>query len=164
MGTGGSQSGYEGGVGVYDWLSGGDGELYLKVFNDIGSALTNGDVYFLSWAKDTTVGTYRPTLDACATSATVFRQVVVVNNAPLRAATIADDAWGYVQVRGYCPVIAVTASVSAGELYLQAVTGTAIAATDGASVTNDSFGIAVTAYATGFCTGILFGTKSGIGM
>jgi hypothetical protein len=163
MGFGASQGGYRNGLGVIDWLPGADGELFVKVYNDRAAALTNGDVYFLSYLSDidslTVVG--RPTLDPCATSA-VYRQVVVVNNAPLNKATIADAEWGYVQVRGYCPKVAVASDVDTIDYYIQAADGTAIAVKD-SSMSNDSFAIATSVYSAGFCKAVLFGERSTIG-
>jgi hypothetical protein len=168
MGLGASQDGYENGLGVIDWLPGSDGELFVKIYNDRGAALTNGDVYFLSYLSDadSLTVTGRPTLDPCATTA-VYRQVVIVNNAPLNLATIADATWGYVQVRGYCPKVAVTSGVDTAEQYIQGADGTAIAVVEsagsGTTLSNDTFGIAITAYSAGFCTATLFGERSTIG-
>jgi hypothetical protein len=160
MGLGASQDGYQGGLGVIDFLPGGDGEKFVKVYNDTGAAVTNGDLFFLSYAKDadTLSPSARPTLDACATSA-VYRHIVVINNAPLRGATIADAAWGYAQVMGYCPKVACAATISIDDFLGGSNSTPAIAADDGTTIANTSFGIAVTAYSAGFCTAILFGER-----
>jgi hypothetical protein len=160
MGQGASQDGYQGGLGIIDFLPGGDGEKFVKVYNDTGSAVTNGDLFFLSYSRDSESLTValRPTLDACATSS-VWRHIVVVNNAPLRGATIAADAWGYVQLMGYCPKVACAATIAIDDFLAGSNSTPAIAADDGTTITNASFAIALTAYATGFCTAILFGER-----
>jgi len=152
---------YQGGTNID--MIGADFIQYIKVYNDIGAAVTNGDVYFLDWHRDadSLATPAYPTLVACATSA-VQRQVVVVNNAPLSKDTIADAAFGYVQIRGFCPKIATASGVAIAD-YLEAVNATAVSADDGTTQTADSFAIATTAYASGFCEGILFGTTSLIG-
>ena len=175
--TNGSVSGYQGGLGVYD-LVGQGFELYIKVYNDLGATINNGDVYFLDWKKDadSLSPSARPTLVACATTA-VQRQVVVVNNitpnnlpvagsVPTNSSTsIADTTWGYVQLRGYCPKIKAASGVLIDD-FLEAVNASQEAADDGTTQTADSFAIAVTDIndpATGYCAGVMFGTTSLIG-
>jgi hypothetical protein len=152
-------SGYQGAAGVIDMV-GEDFDQFIKIYNDKAGTLTNGDVYFLSFIRDIDSMTVaaRPTLDAVAQSAAIYRQIVVVNNAPLGKATIADTEWGYVQVRGYCPKIAVVSTIAIDD-FLMGDAGTAIAEEAGTTITTNSFGIAITAYAAGFCEGILFGDR-----
>lgn len=156
---------YEGAAGALDIISGGNGEIFYKVYNDLGAAVTNGDVYFLDWQKDadSLSPSARPTLVLPATSS-VYRQVVVVNNALLNSDTIADASWGYVQYRGYCPKVA-AASTTAIDDYLQGTNGTAVSSDDGTSQTTDSFGIAITDEDTvaGFVEAMLFGQPVTIG-
>jgi hypothetical protein len=177
MSTNGAISGYEGGLGVYDLVEQGF-EQYIKVYNDLGAAVSNGDVYFLDWSKDadSLSPSARPTLVACATSA-VPRQVVVVNNiipnnlpvagsVPTNSSTgIADTMWGYVQLRGYCPKIKCAATIAIDD-FLQGANASQTAADDGTTQTADSFAIAVSAVddpATGYCAGVMFGTTALIG-
>lgn len=152
---------YQGGSNI-DML-GADFKQHIKVYNDLGAAVNNGDVYFLDWKRDadSLATAARPTLVACATTA-VQRQVVIVENSPLGKDSIADQALGYVQIRGYCPKIATAATVAIDD-YLEAVNATAVSADDGTTQTADSFAIATTAVASGYCEGILFGTLATIG-
>jgi hypothetical protein len=155
---------YQGDLGALDVIQDGFNK-WIKVYNDLGSAVTNGDVYFLDWHRDAdsrTVATY-PTLVACATTA-VQRQVVVVNNAPLGLTTIADAAFGYVQVAGYCPKVKCASTVAIAD-FLEAVNASQQAADDGTTQTADSFAIADTDEDTvaGFCAAMMFGTTALIG-
>lgn len=140
-----------------------DGDLFIKVYNDTGAAVNDGDVYMLSFLKDadSSDGRNVPTLDAAATTA-IYRQFVVVQNFPRKLSTIADADWGFVQVRGYCRKVKAAATVVA-EDFLQGTNATAEAADDGTSYTTDSFGIAKTAVSGGFVEAELFGTRSLIG-
>jgi hypothetical protein len=117
-------------------------EKLILVYNDLGSAITSGDVYHLSYERDADSLTVpaRPTLVACATSS-VYQHIAVVNNARLGKSTIADKEWGYVQVRGYCPDVKCTTATQAIDTYIQGTNGTQAATTDGASRTTDSFAI-----------------------
>lgn len=153
---------YEGAKGSFEFFENGF-DQFIKAYNDTGAAVTNGDVYFLSFLKDadSLSPSARPTLDAAATT-TVYRQVVIVNNAPKGLDTIADTAWGYVQIRGYCPKVKAASTVAIDD-FLQGTNATQEAADDGTTITADSFGIAVTATASGFCEAILFGERSLIG-
>lgn len=165
MPTNGSVAGYEGSVGVYDIIENGYDQL-IKVYNDLGATVNNGDVYFLDWKRDadSLSPAVRPTLVACATSA-VQRQVVVVNNVQLGKESIADQAFGYVQLRGYCPKVKCAATIAVDD-FLQGANGSQAAADDGTTQTADSFGIAVTAVddpATGYCSAVMFGTTALIG-
>jgi len=165
MSTNGSVAGYQGSVGVVDVLESGYDRL-IKVYNDLGAAVSNGDVYFLDWKRDaySQSPAVRPTLVACATTA-VPRQIVVVNNVPEGKETIADAAFGYVQIQGYCPKVKCAATVAA-EDFLQGANGSQEAADDGTTQTADSFAIAVTAVddpATGYCSAFMFGTTALIG-
>jgi hypothetical protein len=153
---------YQGAKGAIDVVER-DFNKFIKVYNDLGSAVTNGDVYHLSYERDadslTVAG--RPTLVACATTS-VPRQTVVVNNTILGESTIADQAWGYVQIQGYCPKIKVASTVAIDD-YLQGANGSQEAADDGTSQTTDSFGIALSAYSSGYAEGLLFGISAIIG-
>lgn len=176
MSTNGSVSGYEGGLGVYDLVEQGF-EQYIKIYNDTGATLSNGDVVCLEWFKDVDSLTVsaRPTVKTPATTA-IYRQFGVVNNiipnnlpvagsVPTNSSTgIADTTFGYIQLRGYCPLIK-GAGVTAEDCF-QAVNASTSAATDGASVTTDSIGVAITTSndpSTGYFSGVLFGTRALIG-
>jgi len=150
----GTVSNYEGATGAIDTITGAHGEVFIKVYNNTGAAVNNGDVYFLNWKRDSSSGA-RPTLEAVATS-TVARQVVVVNNAPLARDSIANGKYGYVQLRGYCPKVK-SANTVAIDDFLAGTNASQTAADDGTSQTGKSFGIATTAYAGGFVEAILFG-------
>lgn len=179
MSTNAGISGYQGGLGVYDLVSQGF-EQYIKVYNDTGGTISNGDVYFLEWFKDTDSlsPSARPTLGVCATgTSTIYRQIVVVNNiipnnlpvagsVPTNSSTgIADATWGYVQLRGYCPKIKCAATIAIDDL-LNATDASQTAADGGTSYTTNSFAIAVTAVdnpETGYCSGVLFGEPALLG-
>jgi hypothetical protein len=65
-------------------------------------------------------------------------------------ATIADQAWGFVKVRGLCIKVKANSAIdaTASHLYMQGANGSQEAADDGAAYTADSFAIAVTASGT----------------
>lgn len=156
---------YQGALGVLDVVESGSGEKYIKVYNDTGSAVTNGDVYFLSYEKDadSLSPSARPTLEAMATTS-VYRQIVVVNNVLLGATTIADQAWGYVQIAGYCPDVNTDVTSVAIDRYLQGKNSAATAADDGTTITTDSFAITVGAiFSTSHIAALLFGERTIIG-
>lgn len=156
---------YRGALGALAKINGGNGEVYQLVYNDTGSAITNGDVYFLSYLKDADSLTVsaRPTLDTPATTS-VYRQIVVVNNTPLGLSTIADAAWGYVQISGYCPDVNTDVTSVAIDRFLQGKNTAVLAADDGTSYTTDSFAITVGAiFSTSHIEAILFGVRTVIG-
>jgi len=159
----GNMKNYQGSLGALDVIDDGFNK-WIKVYNDLGSAVNNGDVYFLDFKRDAdsrAVPAY-PTLEATATSA-VYRQVVVVDNSPLGLTSIADADFGYVQVAGYCAKVAVAAGVNAADRFIQGANASAVGADDGTSITTDSFATSVTAYDSGYCTAMLFGQRSLIG-
>jgi hypothetical protein len=158
-------SDYQGVVGTGGEIIRAGFEEYIKVYNDIGSAITNGDCYFLSWLKDadSLSPSARPTLDAMATTA-VYRQIVVVNNHILGKSTIADTEWGYVQKSGYCPDVNTNVTNVAIDRFLQGLNAAATAADDGTSYTSDSFAITVSAiFSTSHIAATLFGVRTIIG-
>jgi len=160
----GEVSDYQGAEGMTDVIVEGF-DVYIKVYNDTGAAVTNGDVFFLGFAVDADSldpSTYF-TLDALATSA-IYRQIVVVNNRILGKATIGDTEWGYVQVRGYCPDVSITAASVAKSRYLQGKNATATLEDDGTTITTDSCAVAVGAvFSTTHVPALLFGYRTIIG-
>jgi hypothetical protein len=147
--------GYAGTKGAAEYDSP-DGSHFVLIFNDIGSAITNGDVYRLDTA-DSSGGNY-PTLVLPATEATLISRICVVANGILNKTTIAEGEWGYVQTKGYCPVIKCDSSV-ADEEYLEVLNATSTAIDSGA-FNDEAFAQAKSAAASGFCTGHLFGRES----
>jgi len=138
-----------------------EGRHFIYFWNDIGSAVADGDVYFLDWVKPTD-STNVPTLAACATSA-IYRLVAVVANAEFDGtASVADDTWGWCQVQGYCRKIKCAATIAIGDFF-QGVNASVEAGDDGTTQTIDSFGIATTAVAANYAEGILFGLPVNIG-
>jgi len=133
--------------------------IVMKIYNDLGSTISKGGVYFLDHAKDadSLSPSARPTVVLPATVA-FGREVVVALE------DIADQTYGLFMKRGYCPVV-LCASTIAAEDYLQGANASATAADDGTAQTADSFGIATTAYAaaTTSCEAYLFGTPATIG-
>lgn len=144
-------------------------QVFLKVYNDTGATVNEGDLYWVSFAKDadSLSPSARPTLDV-VTSATaaygnVPRLYCVIQNARFidqsqtgLSGGIADANWGWAQISGYCEKIKTTGTVTA-EDYLQGTTASQAATSDGTTITVDSFGIALTTAASNFCTGWLFG-------
>lgn len=168
---------YQGANGAIEVLSDGFDE-YIKIYNDTGAALNNGDNYFLELNIDADDGVIRPVVKACATSA-VRRHIVVIDNSPLLKDTIADQAWGFVKSRGLCIKVKANAAITgaAAHLYMQGANGSQEAADDGAAYTADTYAIAVTASGTildssvsagtsalaGYCSAILLGREVTIG-
>jgi len=152
---------YRGAVGAIEII--GDGfDKFIKVYNDTGGTITNGDVYFLSFLKDadSLSPSARPTLDTMATTS-VFRQVVVVNDP---RGSIADTDWGLVQISGYCPDVKTSVTSVAIDRFLQGKNSDTVAADDGTTLTADSFGITVGAiFNTSHIAAILFGHRTLIG-
>lgn len=133
--------------------------IIYTVYNDLGSTVSQGDCYFLSYEKDadSLSPSARPTLLACATTA-IPRQVVVALE------DVADATYGRFMYRGYCPKVKAASTIAIDD-YLQGTNASQTAADDGTTQTADSFGIAVTDEDTvaGFCEAILFGRESLIG-
>lgn len=149
-------------------------EEFVKIFNCTasstspvgGATLTNGDVYWLSWAKDgdSLSPSARPTLQQMATTA-IYRSIVVVNNSLYNNVSgIAKGTWGYVQRMGYCPDINTNVTSVAIDRYLQGLNAAATAADDGTAYTTDSFAITVGAiFNTSHIDGVIFGERTLIG-
>lgn len=145
MPAGSVSNNYNGALGSFAEIDDGF-DRYLLVYKNTGSAVTNGDVYFFSFIRDTDslAVAARPTLEAVATSA-VTRQIAVVNNFPFGQSTIAAGAWGYVQLRGYCPDCNTSGGSVAIERFLKGSNGATTAIDDGATITANSFAIMVSA-------------------
>jgi hypothetical protein len=140
--------------------------VYVKVYNDLTAAVTNGDVYFLSYEKDADSldPSVRPTLVACATTTTTgFQHIAVVNNKPLGKGTIADQEYGYVQIRGYCPDVKTTTATEAAENFIQGTNGTQAATTDSTAKTLDSFAIMIVTAVANHGACMMFGDPAWIG-
>ena len=160
MSSGGSVSDYRGSTGAVNWIEGSGGELFIEMYNDTGAALTNGGVYIIDWTDDADSKGYYPTPGTAATEATAIIEVVVVNNLPLGKTTIADQAWGYFQYKGYCPAILIATGDMTDEQYMEVLDATTTATDDGATKTIGSFGIAKSAaVAAALGTGYLFGDR-----
>ena len=159
----GSVEGYRGALGAYPVIRNGF-DKFILVYNDTGAAVTNGDLYHISYEKDadSLSPSARPTLTACATTS-VYQHIGVVNNSPLGASTIADQAWGYVQVRGYCPDVKCTTATQAIDTYIQGTNGTQAATNDGSSRTTDSFAIMLAAAVANHGPCLMFGDTCIIG-
>ena len=155
---------YQGGTNVLGEVIRVGSEEYIKVYNDTGAAIADGDIYWLSFLKDadSLSPSARPTLDAVTSATAAYgntpRLFCVVANGRFGsgAATIADQAWGFVQTKGYCPTVKTTGTVTA-EDYIQGTTASQAATTDGTTITVDSFGVAVTTAASNLCEAVLFG-------
>lgn len=140
-------------------------EVIYMVYNDLGSAVTRGDLYFLSYERDAdSLGTpARPTLLACATTAIPRKIVVALED-------VADRAWGKFMFQGYCPKVKCATTIEIDD-YLQGTNASQTAADDGTTQTADSFAISVSdedafddgTDTSGFCEAILFGRETLIG-
>jgi hypothetical protein len=133
-------SNYRGQVGAVD-MPGADPDVYILVYNDSASALAAGACYFVTFIPSGTAGKW-PTVVA-PTTTSVRQMVGVVNNWMRNSATIPAYSWGYVQIRGYCAKVLMTASIAA-KVFLQCATGSTTAVSDGAAMTEDSFAITIT--------------------
>jgi len=155
-----SASGYRGGTGQVTRVSGADGEEFLLVYNDTGATLANGTVKIIDWTDDADSKGYFPTPGAPATSSDAIQLVAVVNDAEGTTSGIADQEWGWVQTKGYCPAITAAAGDVTDEHYLEVLNGGTAATDDGASLTTKSFGIAKgAAVAAATFAGVLFGNR-----
>jgi len=133
--------GYEGGTGQIETFRGGDGELFVKLYNDTGAAITNGYIYKIDWTDDADSKGHYPTPGTPATDTSGLTEIVVANNSPWGAATIADQAWGWFQKEGYCPTVIGNATAVTDEYTVKAADGLTTTAEDGAATTTSSFGI-----------------------
>jgi hypothetical protein len=155
-------SGYRAAAGVVD-RAGETNEKFILVYNESGSSIPNGSVVFVSMIPSTTAGYYPQTATPATTA--VQQVIGVVNNIQLDKTAIAASAWGYVQVRGYCPKVLMTASIAA-KVFLQAANGTYTSVSDGAALTADSFAITITTdavAAAGYTDCMILGRDATIG-
>lgn len=145
------------GVGVPELIQEGY-DVFLKVFNDTGSAITEGSVCKVNPATSGTSSIY-PSLTRPATQASVLHIIGVVNNARLGKADIADKSWGYVQIQGYCPKIATAGAVATVDHQLITTNNAFTATSSGATTeTTASFASAKsTVGGAGFVTGWIHG-------
>jgi len=84
------------------YLKGDQEDEYIRFYNNTGTTLTNGDVKTVSTLVDITDSSnpiLKPILVAVSTMATASVLIAVVQDP---AATVADGAWGYAQIRGVC--------------------------------------------------------------
>jgi hypothetical protein len=152
-------SGYEGQAGAFDVIEG-NGMEFIKVYNDLGSAISNGAVYAVEYLDDADSKSPSafPTLVLASTQSAALLKIGVVNNTPLGKATIADQAWGYVQTKGYCETVLADGVGVTDEHYIEVLNGVAVATDDGTSRTIKSFGLAKASAAAGATfAAVLFG-------
>lgn len=161
------------------WLEGANGELFLYVYNDTAGELTDGKLVLVEYFNDAdscSPAAY-PTLATPATSSVAIHKIGVVANggapgsdgnaATGQSASIPDQAWGWVQVRGYCNKINADAKSGGGDAiaadnYLKAENATNNAILDHATTaTAKAFAMSKSALATGTgtVTGYLFGRE-----
>ncbi len=158
---------YQGALSSIEFLE--DGwNLFVKVYNDTGSTATNGDVFYLNYEKD--ADSLDPSARATLTpggaavfpsSSSVYQHVVVINNAPKGTTSIADQEWGWAQLRGYCPDVNYTTTASAAiDRYMQPDDGDDGAKDDGTAKTVYSFAISTSAlFNTSHVEAFLFGER-----
>jgi hypothetical protein len=131
--------GYKGDTGVVFQRDEGD-KRWLYVYNGTASAVTNGDVYQVSYVDDAT-GVF-PKLLAIASDAVAHCIIGVVENSAEDKATIAAAEWGWVQVRGYCIKVTTGASVTDEHTVEAKANAAGVASTEaGSAVTANSFAI-----------------------
>jgi hypothetical protein len=137
---------------------------FRKVYNDIGAAVTNGDVYVLSYEKDadSLSPSARPTLTAVPASSAIYQHIAVVNNAMNGKDTIADGEWGWVQTAGHCPDVNSDAAGSiAVDRYVEAKKSTAVVIDSGTARTVYTFAILTSAvFSTTHFEAFLFGDRA----
>jgi hypothetical protein len=149
---------YQGGANCANMeeVKGSDGQIYVKIYNDTGAALSNGAIYELSWevdATDTSNPIIRTILKAPATEAVSVVQIAVVDNTPLGKTTIAAAEYGFVCIKGFTyALVDGTTDVAAGDQLEVLNAGTAFiqaaAATagDAGTIIDETCAIAMEAY------------------
>ena len=158
----GSIPNYQGALGAIEYEKNGL-EVYVKVYNDTGAAVNNGDVFILSYEKDadSLSPSARPTLTAVPASSAIYQHVCVVNNTKKGQSTIADGEWGWVQIAGYCPDVNTDAAGDiAADRYVEALYSTATATDEGTARTVYAFAILIgDAFNTSHFAAFLFGDR-----
>jgi hypothetical protein len=135
-----------------------DGSVFVKVYNDTGSALARGVVYALTY----TVASGIAYADVCAPVADSTRGAIigVVDNSPLGKDTIADAAYGYLRISGYCPYVVTSGVVAAGAQLEVLATAAAFidqSTASAAVIGLNSAAIAIANVTTNVWTAFLFG-------
>jgi hypothetical protein len=152
-----SVAGYRAGTGQIFQYEGADGERFILVYNDTGATLVNGTVKLLDWTDDADSKGYYPTPGAPVEEAGAFQLIGVVNDTEGDTSGIADQEFGWLQVKGYCPAIIAAAGDVIDEHYLEVIAAGTAATDDGATLTSKSFGIAKGAAVAGASfAGVLF--------
>ncbi len=144
------------GAGVPELISEGF-DLFIKVFNETGAALTKGQVVKVSFANSTS-GMY-PQAVQPGTNSAVIHMMGVVANSKLGSSSIANLAWGLVQIQGYCPEIATAGTVSTVDHQL-VTTNTSYNATSSGATTETTAGFAAAksiVTGAGFVSGWIYG-------
>lgn len=124
-------------------------DRYILVYNGTGSAVSDGDNFFLGCSS-----TYGLQLEAVANVA-VKRELIVVCNTRLGLATIASGAYGFVQKRGYCLKVSTAAILV--DRFIGGGNAVKVANDEGATQTVNSFGITMAAAVAGYAPAMLFG-------
>lgn len=121
-----------------------DGSVFLKVYNDSGSAYARGVVYSLTYTVAS--GICYADVVAPTTTGTASIIVGVVNNSPLGKDTIADGEYGFIQIKGYCPYAVTSGTVHENDQLEVLTTAAAFIdqGTNGGAVTaQESVGVAI---------------------
>jgi hypothetical protein len=122
-------NGYRGGNAV-GTIGFGD-ERFIRVYNETGGDLAAGSVVLVSYANSSTAGVF-PRAASIATDSVGISQVGVVANYMSGTGTIKSATWGWVQIKGYCPVVLST-DVTAG--HALKATNASVRAVDEAATT-----------------------------
>ena len=159
----GNLSGYQGATGVL--IEAQDGaNRYVLVYNNLGSALVNGDCVVLTYKQS--AGGFYPTVTVPAT-ASVAVKIGVVENSIMGKSQIDDATWGWIQMKGYCPAITKTTASNpvAVDDYLNATNAVRTVASVTSTYDAKTFAVAKSVVGTGVagtCTGILLDREATI--
>jgi len=118
-------------------------DSYISVYNDTGASVPEGSVVEVGFATSTD-GMY-PQIVQPATNSGVFHVVGIVNNTKMGSSAIADNTWGLVQIRGYCPKVLLAGATTINHTVLTTNTSYNATSSGAATQTTATIGIAKTA-------------------
>ena len=151
---------YPSGNNGVEWYRDAEGGVFVRIYEDGGSALSNGVVYALTFTSSASVvyaDVTAPT--AVATNSAI---IGVVNNAPRGLDTIPAYGRGWLQIAGYCPYINTTGTIAANaQLEVKADAATVLqddtAANGGVQYTPNCVGVAIAEITTNVWSAFLIG-------
>lgn len=137
-------------------------ETFVKIYT--ASALSEGVVYQLTFAYDSTIGLYAGVI-AAATVATATAVICVVQNFLKGKSGIAAAAWGFVQIAGVCEYCATSGTVAANDQLEVITTGAALidqGTNGGAAISVNTCAIAISNVTTNVWKVFLLGKQVAI--